>query len=749
MSTTAPDSRITTYKPTVATIDFPTLFPIFDSGDLAVMHDGEPRTDFTVTATYSDGVSNDAVVHFATGLVGKVEVVGLRDPHRTNRFGPGPIPTRDLNLAFDTLEGEIQEARRDVDRSHKAPLGQEGGVFNADQIANAQAYAEAALEALELINQLGTPLDGTVSDPKVATPAMPADAIKSSKVGYKSSAMGSVNRYLSSRLDDLSYNVKDFGAIGDGVADDLAAIQRAVDACKAGGGGKVIFPSPINFYRITSPIVLDFSGASYLSNRFRNRVDLEGQGVSTAIVLDNPGAVDAITVTGHPSNNALYFSIGYLRLDRVQKLVAGSCGLRLNRAAFCSARKLVVEGFDLAVSGTDTEQMAFYDCEIRFNNVGFTATTGTMTSPNSLSFYNCAIGNNAKLGLYVTNANALNFNGGSIQYNGTIGSGANTGGCYIIDAGNGYGTIGFTNTIFEGNGGLGDFVSGQANYGSSVSFQNCAFTRTASFSSATILGASNNGAGLIRLTVDTTAHLVGQSKALITGVVGSVPANSSTPWQFNIVDATHIDLIGSVFSGMYTSGGQVSVVGFGANQILMDGTHGDVTLSIRDCRFMQDAVYLPSAARPVILLANPLAKIRDDGTNFFQNSVEKTPYTEDKRIGDDGSSWAAFTPTVSAASGTFAASASGKVKKIGKTVYFSFEVVTTAYTATPAAPLTLTLPYVASVAATAIAMNTTTVTDAVGVIGAGLATVRIWAGGAFPISANGQRLVVSGCYEAI
>lgn len=39
------------------------------------------------------------------------------------------------------------------------------------------------------------------------------------------------------------YNVRDFGATGDGATNDTAAIDRAIDACAAAGGGDVVFPA--------------------------------------------------------------------------------------------------------------------------------------------------------------------------------------------------------------------------------------------------------------------------------------------------------------------------------------------------------------------------------------------------------------------------------------------------------------------------------------------------------------------------
>ncbi len=68
-----------------------------------------------------------------------------------------------------------------------------------------------------------------------------------------------------------------------------------------------------------------------------------------------------------------------------------------------------------------------------------------------------------------------------------------------------------------------------------------------------IISAANNGAGLVRLQVASTATLVNGQYISVSRVTGTTEANGN--WLITIADATHVDLIGSAFVNAYVSGG--------------------------------------------------------------------------------------------------------------------------------------------------------------------------------------------------
>ncbi len=75
-------------------------------------------------------------------------------------------------------------------------------------------------------------------------------------------------------------NLRDFGAVGDGEADDGPALQSALDALAAAGGGTLFVPA--GSYALVTPVVKNFSEAA-------GSIAIRGEPSSTAIVVAGNG----------------------------------------------------------------------------------------------------------------------------------------------------------------------------------------------------------------------------------------------------------------------------------------------------------------------------------------------------------------------------------------------------------------------------------------------------------------------------
>lgn len=105
-------------------------------------------------------------------------------------------------------------------------------------------------------------------------------------VGYLSPLTTAVARNIHNKLAEF-VSVKDFGAVGDGIADDTAAIQACIDAVGALMDGVVFFPT--GKYRITTSLNLTNGNVS-LKGSSSNRND--------SVIIGDTGENFAIDMTG-------------------------------------------------------------------------------------------------------------------------------------------------------------------------------------------------------------------------------------------------------------------------------------------------------------------------------------------------------------------------------------------------------------------------------------------------------------------
>jgi hypothetical protein len=132
------------------------------------------------------------------------------------------------------------------------------------------------------------------------TQALSGGAIDSSLVTYDPPFTGSVPSNVETKLSEF-VSAADFGAVGDGVTDDTAALQAAIDYCIGSPGSKK--PTPLLLtgkYLITSSLNIDMPvGAIYDINGF---FLIQGQGAGAGIYVNSEINMFSTTLTGTPSN---------------------------------------------------------------------------------------------------------------------------------------------------------------------------------------------------------------------------------------------------------------------------------------------------------------------------------------------------------------------------------------------------------------------------------------------------------------
>lgn len=101
-----------------------------------------------------------------------------------------------------------------------------------------------------------------------------------------STPAGAINRPINEKLQE-SISVKDFGAVGDGVTNDYAAIAAAIASLPA-EGGVLLFPSQ-STYKINSTLALPTATKSFTIQAYGATLDFTGLANSTDAITTNGG----------------------------------------------------------------------------------------------------------------------------------------------------------------------------------------------------------------------------------------------------------------------------------------------------------------------------------------------------------------------------------------------------------------------------------------------------------------------------
>jgi hypothetical protein len=199
-------------------------------------------------------------------------------------------------------------------------------------------------------------------------------------------------------LNESHINVKDFGAVGDGVSDDTAAIQLAINTAKGAGlkgiSNKAVF-IPGGIYIISSTLTVDStftsilsSGAILFSNGF--------VGTLLNIIASDPLAPYDQTGTRYEG-----FEIRG-QLTGGTTLVAGSIAIKLSggsgvspiNVASLTLAQINVQYFDKAIVFEDNVYLINFVNSTFFNlNTGVTLPK-TYNGGERMTFHNCTFGNN-------------------------------------------------------------------------------------------------------------------------------------------------------------------------------------------------------------------------------------------------------------------------------------------------------------------------------------------------------------------
>lgn len=258
----------------------------------------------------------------------------------------------------------------------------------------------------------------------------------------------SLTKVTYSMISGAFANVLDYGAKGDNATDDTSAIQAAIDAVFAAGGGTIYFPQGI--YLVTG-LSLDW-GSSAVS------VNFIGSGQTSTVIKKNGVSTDALFDLSASASDGTYSEFANMR-------VTGNTngdGFTITNLARNVWRNVRVDNCDVGIENRGSLINEFYNCNLLSNVIGYRSAKFGGIFCNLIQMYGGSVRGNSQWGYDISDCAGFYLYGVDVEFNGTIGG---TGGGLITRPTNddefGYSNMSVTNTWFENN------------YGTSIVLEAC------------------------------------------------------------------------------------------------------------------------------------------------------------------------------------------------------------------------------------------------------------------------------------
>lgn len=377
---------------------------------------------------------------------------------------------------------------------------------------------------------------------KVAVTAGQYIQTRSEGFAYQVAASGATNQHVTTAggvklyvLPGASgYNVKAFGAVGDGVADDTAEIQAAIDAAFSAGGGTVHIPT--GTYLVSS-IVKNWTGAV--------TVNIRGAGKRATKLLKKTGTTTPV----------LDFSSGVGILETyseiadlwVQGIGDTDAGLRVTDWGRWTIKNVQIDTCNKGIHARGALVFDVYDCTLQANTFGYYCEKSTNNIySNLVQFFGGQISANSTCGMFIQQASGVHLYGTDLSANGVAGN-PSTGAIFVdanVDDETGFASMSLNAVWMEANNGCALRVFNAAGLMLTLNDVTLAGNENVVAVGVVNIGTifSSHITNLVAGSAGDTVNIAASRSTVVGGTIG-VLNDSSTRYRHINVSTTFVDMV--------------------------------------------------------------------------------------------------------------------------------------------------------------------------------------------------------------